>query len=389
MVNALGIISYTGAEVFVKGLSKYRPVAAFAYVGRYRLVDIPISNMTNSGLQNIHVYTNQNPKVLFDHIGSARHYNINNKHGHVSIIPVDYMLNAPEFISDMTTYYNNLDEIEDNPNDYVIIAPANWVYKVNFEDVLENHIESRADISILYHHFDNISPDGLDPLTGETVSFKNKQNLLNANALIREDGKVTGLKRYLGETNEFDASLDTYVMSKAMFIQLIKESYAYTPMFWLRDYVSYKLSQGTMTCNPIEYSSPVFPIFNLRGYFEANMEMLKEQNMAFFNDANWPIYTRTNDSSPTIYLGKGTAQKALISNGCEISGTVSDSILGRNVKVGEGAVVSGCLVLPGAEIGPGVMLTDCLVDKDAKVMHSPEVTGYNEEPYYIARRREM
>lgn len=372
MINALGIISFTSPAIFVKGISNYRPVAAFSYVGRYRLVDIPISNMTNSGIQNIHVYTNGDPKVLFDHIGSARHYNINNKHGHISIIPVMNDGFSAEFVSDLAAYYNNLDEIEDNVNDYVVIAPVNWIYKANFSDLIQSHIDSKADISVLYRHYDETSKPA---------------NLLNANLIeTGEKGVFKGIKRYIGGPAALDVSLDTYVLSKEMFIKLIREAHDYSPMFWMTDMINTLSDQGKLKVNTMQYSHPVFPILDLNSYYNSNMEMLKERNMSFFNDPNWPIYTRTNDSPPTIYMGSGTAQCALISNGCEISGTVTESILGRGVKVGNGAIVSNCLILPGAEIGENVLLTNVIVDKDAKVIHKQEITGYDDQPLYIGRR---
>lgn len=373
--NALGIISFTSPDIFVKGISKYRPVAAFSYVGRYRLVDIPISNMTNSGLQNIEVYTNGDPKVLFDHIGSARHYNINNKHGHISIIPVMTQGMSPEFVSDMAAYYNNLNEIEDNVNDYVVIAPVNWIYKANFSDLIQAHIESKADVSVLYTHYDTAT----DPAT-----------LLNAKLLENvEKNTFTGIKRYIGGPAELNVSLDTYIIAKDVFIKLVKAAHEYSPMFWLTDMINTLLADKAIKVNAISYSHPVFPILDIASYYNSNLQMLKESNMSFFNDPNWPIYTRTNDSPPTIYLGNGTAECALISNGCEISGTVTESILGRGVKVGNGAIVSNCLILPGAEIGENVMLTNVIVDKDAKIIHKTEIAGYDNDPIYVRRRETL
>ncbi|MDE5759269.1 MAG: glucose-1-phosphate adenylyltransferase subunit GlgD [Allobaculum sp.] len=371
-VNALGIISFTGPSIFVKGISNYRPMAAFSYVGRYRLVDIPISNMTNSGLQNIEVYTNGNPKVLFDHIGSARHYNINNKHGHISIIPVMATGREAEYVSDLAAYYNNLHEITDNTNDYVIIAPVNWVYKANYSDLLAQHIDSKADVSVLSKHFDST----------ETPMY-----LLNANLLVHTEGKLTGITPYIGQSDAvLDVSLDTYIMSKDKFVELLNMAHDYSPLFTMTEMLTCLLGQDKIKINEISYTYPVFPILDINSYFNSNMEMLQERNMAFFNDPNWPIYTRTNDSPPTIYLGNGTAESALISNGCEISGTVTDSILGRGVKVGAGAMITNCLILPGVEVGENVMLTNLIVDKDAKLIHKTEISGYESEPLYIGRR---
>ncbi|WP_323088682.1 sugar phosphate nucleotidyltransferase [Allobaculum sp. JKK-2023] len=305
MTNALGIISFTSPAIFVKGISNYRPVAAFSYVGRYRLVDIPISNMTNSGIQNIQVYTNGNPKVLFDHIGSARHYNINNKHGHIGIIPVMADGFSSEFISDMEAYWTNIDEIEDNVHDYVVIAPVNWIYKANFTDLIQAHIDSKADVSMLYSHYDETNKPA---------------NLLNATLIVSgEKGEFKGVKRYIGGPATLDVSLDTYIMSKDKFVELVKAAHDYSPMFWMTDMLNTLAAENKIKVNKILYSHPVFPILDLKSYYNSNMEMLKERNMTFFNDPNWPIYTRTNDSSPTIYLGNGTAECALISNGCEIA----------------------------------------------------------------------
>lgn len=379
MVNALGIVSFTSPNIYVRGIGKYRPAAAFSYVGRYRLVDIPISNMTNSGLQKIQVYTNGDPKVLFDHIGSARHYNINNKHGHVSIIPVRADRYSQDYVSDLEAYYTNLDEIKDDVNEYVIIAPVNWIYKANFADVLQQHIDSKAGISVLIHHENNV---------------RNQSEYLNANIVFRKENDKDALERietYIGQPeagngSKFDISLDTYIMSKDKFIKMVEEGHEYSKLYWMTDMINHLISQDKLSVNLINYDHPVFPILDLATYYRSNMAMLNEFNMTFFNDPNWPIYTRTNDSPPTIYLGEGSASGALISNGCEISGMVKGSILGRGVKVGKGALVDACVVLPGAVIGDGVYLTNVIVDKDAQIIRKKELTGFDDLPIYIDRR---
>lgn len=371
MADILGIISYTAPYVYIRGLSKFRPVAAYNYVGRYRLCDIPISNMTNSGMDNIQLYTNGDPKVLFDHIGSARHYNLNNKHGHVAVIPTWTDGIKAEFVSDMHTYWKNLDEIVDDKNDWVVIAPCNWVYKANFNDLVNHHIESKADISILYQKVN--TPDWAD--------------YLNTNLLTLTDKKaVAKVDRYRGGDADMNVSLDTYIMSKDVFVKLVKKAHEYSPMFWMTDTINAVLEDNEMNVRGVPFNFPIFPIMDLKSYFRSNMEMLNERNMSFFNDPNWPIYTRTNDSPPTIYIGEGTSSGALISNGCEIAGTVTGSILGRGVKVGKGALIDNCLILPGAEIGENAMLTNVIVDKDAKVIHKLELSGYDKAPLYINRR---
>lgn len=370
MANAMGIIAYNDSSLYVRGIEKYRPLAAFSYVGRYRLVDIPISNMTNSGLEEIDVYTNGDPKVLFDHIGSARHYNINNKHGHVGIIPVFTDGTPVEYVTDIDSYYNNIYNIEQDPNDYVIIAPVNFIYKINYSDLLDQHIASGADVSVLYKDVDGA-----------------RMNYLNNFAITMGTNKmVETLVRNPGTEEHISMSLSTYVMSKKLFLELVREAKAYSALYWMTDILNLKASQEDFKVKGIPYRGPVFSINDLRSYFSANMLMLNEENMRFFNDPDWPIYTRTNDSSPTIYVGNGTAQGALISNGCTVAGDVRDSIVGRGVKIGAGAHIDNCLLMPGAEIGENAILTNVIVDKDARIIHKKELAGYEEDPLYIARR---
>lgn len=370
MANAMGIIAYNDSSLYVRGIEKYRPMAAFSYVGRYRLVDIPISNMTNSGLDQIDVYTNGDPKVLFDHIGSARHYNINNKHGHVGIIPVFTDGTPVEYVTDIESYYNNLYNIESDTNDYVIIAPVNFVYKVNYSDILDQHLDSGADVSILYKDVNDA-----------------KENYLNSFVVKVGSGKkVESLERNNASEDSVSLSLATYVMSKKVFIDLVKEARAYSSLYWMTDILNMKAQDGTLNIRGLNYRGPVFAINDLKSYFTANMLMLNEENMRFFNDPNWPIYTRTNDSPPTIYVGNGTSQGALISNGCVVAGDVRNSIVGRGVKIGNNAQIDNCLLMPGAVIADDAILTNVIVDKDAQILHKKELAGYEDDPLYIARR---
>ena len=370
MANAMGIIAYTDSSVYVRGIEKYRPLAAFSYVGRYRLVDIPISNMTNSGMDVIDVYTNGDPKVLFDHIGSARHYNINNKHGHVGIIPVFTDGTPAEYVTDIQSYWNNLYNIEQDRNDYVIIAPCNFVYKVNYADLLQQHISSGADVSILYQDVNNA-----------------KDNYINCHLLeVNRQKGVSAVFRNKGVSQNAALSLSTYIMSKKTFVDLVKKAKAYSNLFWMTDILNLVAEHGDLDIRAIQYFGPVFPIYDLKSYYQSNMAMLNEANMSFFNDKNWPIYTRTNDSAPTIYFDGGTSQGALISNGCEVSGDVRNSIVGRGVKIGKGAIVDNCLLLPDTVIGDNTMLTNVIVDKGTKIIHKKEISGYADNPLYIARR---
>lgn len=368
MFNAMGIIAYNDSSVYVRGLEQYRPIAAFSYVGRYRLVDFPISNMTNSGMDSIDVYVNADPKVLFDHIGSGRHYNINNKHGHVGLIPVYTNGQRPEYVPDVQMYAENMYNIQQDPNDYVIIAPVNMIYKVNYSDLLDEHVANGCAVTCLYK-----------PITNAKEEFINC-DILNINS---QKG-LSSIARNMGDKKNQNLSLETYIMSKDVFVSLVKQARATSSMYWFRDVLTDAARSMDIRCKAID--EEIFPIYDLKSYYASNMKMLSEENMKMFNDADWPIYTRTNDSAPSIYLEGGTSCNSLISNGCQISGDVKNSIIGRGVKVGKGAVVDSCLILPDAEIGENAMLSNVIIDKGARIIHKKDLAGYEDDPLYIARR---
>lgn len=368
MFNALGIIAYNNTNVYVEGLEKYRPIAAFNFIGRYRLVDFPISNMTNSGMFDIDVYVNGNPKVLFEHIGSGRHYNINSKHGHLGLVPVFPDGTRADAVPDVEMYYENLNDIESDPNDYVIIAPVNFIYKANYSDLLDTHVASGADVSILYQRIDNAKEAFL------------KCDMLSLN---KQKG-VLAIEENLGATKVRNLSLGTYIMSKQVFIDLVKKARATSSMYWLKDILNDSCSE--MDIRAINYRGHVYPIYDLASYYASNMKMLNDENMKDFSDPNWPIYTRTYDSAPSIYLNDGTTSRTFVSNGCQISGNVHNSIIGRAVKIGKKAKIDGCIILPEAVIGDNANLKNVIVDKGARIIHKKDLEGTEESPLYIGRR---
>ena len=224
MCNALGIITYNDSSVYVEGMQKYRPIAGFSFLGRYRLVDFAISNMSNSGIDDIQIYVNGNPRSLIDHVGTGRHYNINSKHGHLSLVPVYTDGGTSRFTTDISCYAENIHAVMENHNDYVVIAPANMLYKGNYEELLKQHIESGAEVSVLYQHVDNA-----------------KENYIGCDVLqMNKQRGVLSIEQNLGNYKSRYLSLQTYIMSKEIFKTLVEEAQETSSMYWFKDILNDK-----------------------------------------------------------------------------------------------------------------------------------------------------
>lgn len=373
MCNALGIITYNGLSVYVQGLQEYRPIAGFNFLGRYRLVDFPISNMTNSGIDEIQVFIKGNPRPMIEHIGDGRQYNINSKHGSLDLIPYynEEGRGNPEFAPDVESYYNNINQIEDNTNDYVIIAPVNMIYTANYKDLLDQHIESGAEISIFYQNVDDA-----------------KDKYINCDVLQMNRQKgVLKIEQNFGNYKTRALSLQTYILSKELFIQLVKEARKVSSMYWFKDIVNDHCVD--MDIRAINYRGNVYCINDLRSYFESNLALLEESQMKQFSKDSWPIYTRTSDTAPAIYLKGGSASGSFIANGCQISGSVKNSIIGRGSVIGKGAKIENCVIMSDVVIGEDAVLKNVIIDKHSKVLKKKELIGNAEDPLYIGRRENV
>ena len=111
MSKAFGIVNFAGNHIRVEGLQPYRPIGAFSFLGRYRVIDFPISNMTNSGIDHIQVYIRRKPRALIEHLGTGRHYNINSKSGRLHILFGENTSYDSLYSTDIAAYMDNMEAI--------------------------------------------------------------------------------------------------------------------------------------------------------------------------------------------------------------------------------------------------------------------------------------
>ena len=367
MSKALGIINFSGNHIWVKGLQSYRPIGAMSFLGRYRVIDFPLSNMSNSGIDQIQVYINQKPRSLTEHIGTGRHYNINSKRGKVRILFSENGIENSIYDNEIAAYIENIECIENTPCPYVIIAPSYMVYSMDFDSLLQSHIDSGADITLLYHSVDNAKDHFLNC------------DLLNLN---RQKG-VLSIEKNRGNAKNRNIFMDTYVMKKELFIDLIKKGHDMSSMYTLPQVINIECSE--LDIRGVSRRGFFAAITDLKSYYEANLSLLDFKSAFSLFDDNWPIYTKTTDSCPTQYFETANVKTSFVSNGCLIEGTVENSVIGRGCMIKKGAVVRNTVLLPGAYVGEDVHVENQVVDKRAKLLHAKEIIANVDNPGYIKR----
>ena len=177
--------------------------------------------------------------------------------------------------------------------------------------------------------------------------------------------------------------MDTYIMKKDLFLDLIKKAKSLSSMYTLADIVSTECEE--LDVRGISHRGYFASITDLNSFYNANIELIDAKRATGLFDDEWPVYTRTNDSCPTQYFDTANVKSSVVSNGCLIEGTVENSVIGRGCVIKKGAVVKNSVVLPGALVGNDVTINCQVVDKHAKIIHAKEIIAEPTAPGYIRR----
>lgn len=366
MARALGILSFEHDLVKIEGVSKHRPLISASFLGRYRLMDFVISNFTNSKMENLHIYVKEKPRSVFEHVGTGRHYNINSKYGKLRVMYGEREISSAIYNTDIQSFLQNEAYILEDNSEYVIVTVGHFVYLQNYRKVLDKHIESGADVTIL---------------TKKTQEAKEYFHGCMTVAVDKEK-RITKFGVNRGQAKTREICLEAYVMRKELFINLCHQANQMSSIYWFKDILVEKVDELVMKTYPV--SRTVFAITDLKSYYDANMQMLEKESSDLF-DVDWPIYTKTSDSVPAQYGPKAEVSNSLVANGCVINGKVSHCVIGRGVVIGEGSVVKDCLILPSCVIGKDKNLQGLVIDKHVHIEKQKEILGSKDEIIYLNR----
>ena len=236
----------------------------------------------------------------------------------------------------------NIAFLEVNSADYVVIAPAHIITTMDYSDVIECHEKAGADITMVYKkvHDANEAYIGCDCLT-------------------IKDKVVTKVERNKGSRKDRSISLETYVINTKTLLKVMKQAVKISSFFSLRDVLAYLCDEKQI--NAYEYKGYARCMDSLEHYYQYSLEFLDLDISSAVFKSNWPIYTITNDTPPAKYLTGSNVKKSIVANGAMINGTVENSIIGRNVVIGSGAVVKNCILMSGAVV---VVIHHCTSKKE-------------------------
>lgn len=342
---------------------------AVPYGGKYRIIDFPLSNCTNSGIDTVGVLTQYQPLVLNDYIGNGQPWDLDKLHGGVHVLP-PYQTNAGAswYEGTANAIYQNMSFIERYDPEYVIILGGDHIYKMDYSKMLQFHKQHQADSTIAV----------LDVPMEEASRF----GIMTCD----EEGRVVDFTEKPKEPKSTLASMGIYIFTwKKLKQYLIENENANSgSKDFGKDIIPAMLAAGERL---FAYAFEGYwkDVGTLDSLWEANMDLLSPSVPLDLYDKEWKIYSR-NLNMPPQYIGdKAAVENSMISEGSEINGTVDFSIIFSGAVVEENATVKYSIIMPGTVIKAGAVVEyaivgeDCVIHENAKIGVSPETIENRDE----------
>ena len=344
-MRAIGIILAGGNSSRMGELSAKRAVAAMPIVGSYRAIDFTLSNMTNSHIQKVAVYTQYNSRSLNEHLNSSKWWDFGRKQGGLYLFtPTITATNSYWYKGTADALYQNISFLKSAHEPYVVIASGDAVYKLDYNKVLEEHIATGADITVVCK---DIQP-GEDDINRFGV------------VKLADDNRVISFeeKPIVAETNT--ASIGVYVVRRRQLIELLEACAAEGRSDFVNDIlVRYK---NVKKIYAYKLDSYWRNIGTIDSYFKTNMDFLKKDIRDYFFRQHPDVYSKVEDLPPAKYNGDAAVSNSLIASGSIINGTVEDSVLFKKVYIGNNCVIKNSIILNDVYIGDNTYIENCIVE---------------------------
>jgi glucose-1-phosphate adenylyltransferase len=334
---------------FVEGV---RPVAATPVLGRYRMIDFTLSNMVNAGLSTIGLIMPDNYRPVIDHVGAGKDWGLDRKNGGLFPLPGSSFgmsrVGGRFLIRDFEA---NRDFLRRSKSDYVIVSGCNFLYTTDLKKIVDAHIASGDDITV--------------------VTYRANEDSEDVNAVVKDDkGAFAGIKT--GSAFGDAAFMDLFVIGTQKLEELLG---------WYRDvdhldlFDALKEDLDEVRVGTYDYEGYVAPIFSKEAYFKRSMELLDPalQEQLFTNDL--PVMTKAHDTTPAKYEPGAHVANSLVSSGTKIYGTVKNSIIGRACVIERGATVTNAILVRSVTVKAGAHIENAIIDRNNEIAAGTVLRG--------------
>lgn len=354
--------------VLTKNIAK----PAVPYGGKYRIIDFPLSNCSNSGVYTVGVLTQYKPLELNAHIGIGAPWDLDRRDGGVSILPpYQEEKGGNWYKGTANAIYQNIEFIDRYNPEYVLILSGDHIYKMNYEELLNYHKEKEADVTISV----------IDVTLEEAKRF----GIMNTN----DDLSIYEFEEKPQHPKSTKASMGIYIFNWKALKKYLKEDEANpnSSNDFGKDIIPAMLRDGLkMYAYPFKgYWKDVGTIDSL---WEANMDLLKEDSGLDLYSNDLRIYS-ASDVSSAQYLGPNAEVKnSLVTDGCAVYGKVENSVIFQNVYIGKNTVIKDSVIMPNAKIGDNIKINKAIVG-DSAIIRKDSTVGNGKEIVVVPAKKDI
>jgi glucose-1-phosphate adenylyltransferase len=327
-------------------LSQERAKPAVPFGGKYRIIDFTLSNCVNSGIDDVVVLTQYNPRSLNDHIGLGRPWDLDRNTGGVKLLQpyISRGKVAEWYRGTADAVLRNMRVLENNPADTVLILAGDHIYKMDYQPFVSAHRRHRADVTIAVRRV---------PLAEAT-----RMGIL----ALDENERVTEWQEKPRQPKSDLASMGVYVFNKKTLQRWLSEEL----VDFGANVVPAMLDAGARVFG-YRFNGYWQDVGTIQSFWEANMALLDDDPALDLYDKEWVIHTRSEERAPAKIGPTAQVHRSLISHGCEIAGTVVNSVLSPGVRVDVGAVVRESIVMFDSVIRSGAVVDRAILDKEVVI----------------------
>ena len=369
-MRAIGIVLAGGNSKRMRELSNKRAISAMPVAGSYRSIDFVLSNMTNSHIQNVAVFTQYNSRSLNEHLSSSKWWDFGRKQGGLYVFtPTITAQNSDWYRGTADALYQNLTFLKNSHEPYVVIASGDGIYRMDYNKVLEYHIEKKADITVVCKDMseeEDVTRFGLLKLNddGRIVEFEEKPMVATSNTV----------------------SCGIYVIRRRQLIELIERCAAEDRVDFVRDVlVRYKNLKRIYGYKIDSYWSN---ISTAEAYYRTNMAFLEPEIRNYFFRQEPAVKTKIDDLPPAKYNAGASVKNSLVASGCIINGTVENSVLFKGVFVGNNCVIKNSIILNDVYIGDNTVIENCIVESRDTIRANTTYIGTPDEIKIVVEKNE-
>lgn len=365
MNSVMGLINLYEDESLIPKLTQNRPLAAVSFAGRYRLIDFALSNLVNSGVQNVGILMRDKIRSLMDHLRSGKEWDLARKRDGLFLLPPSQK-GTSEWMDDAPALEHHLDYLKKCRQEYVIMSGTNTVFTMDYMPMLKFHEKTGADITMLYHQ----EEDSSDFSRATVMS-------------MTDTGEVTDLAINPAHRYSNSVGMGVYLMRREFLMNLVRDCCARGGKNILKDGILPHLKEYRVF--GYRYNGYVAKIDTTLKYYKHSMEIVKEENWSSLFNQDAKVLTKIKDEAPAKYKEQAEVSQSIVANGCVINGKVENSVLFRGVKIEAGAVVRNSVLMQRCVVKAGAVLENVICDKDGNITEGRYLKGETNYPLLVEK----